>query len=203
MWREAYWRNQLPHKLKSIALGGPVSVTVTLLFLLLLPPISTVIRLFVAVVLAVGWLILGIRWLIGYFGARRIVPIISIIILMMIGLIGYFIWQDEPNRQLVVRIKQLGAYYVGSTGTFLVGDVDYVYFDSDAKDEQVRQFTDLEGLNNLQRIVLKYTHISDQTARKLGKFKSLRDLYIRGAGISDSTIEDLQEALPECRIEVK
>ena len=67
-------------------------------------------------------------------------------------------------------IRDLHAFYVGTTGTFLTGEVDYVYFDEEARDEQVAQFTQLEGLDGLKRLVFKGTRLTDGTARRLGRF---------------------------------
>jgi hypothetical protein len=192
----------MAEKPKSMNLGKAAALSVTIFLLLLITPFSFEVRRVIASSLILGWLLFGILWLIRRFGKIAIVGLA--ILGVLIGSIGgYAYWHDGPNRELVARIKECRPYYIGTTGTILVGNVDYIYFDSGANDDDVRRFTELEGLNHLNRLVLKGVRISDATAKGLKCFSQLRHLYIEGSTLNDETIEYLVDELPGCRIEVK
>jgi hypothetical protein len=187
---------------KPVVFPGAIPLTLALFIMLLVTPLPPEGRIVVVVLLLTGWCVAGVRWLYRRFGQKGIIAL-AILCSILAGSGGYAYWRDEPNRQLVSQVKQLHAHYVGTNGTYLTGQIDYVYFDEKATDEDVRKFTELKGLDCLDRLVFKGTQITDLTTRKLGQFPQLRFLYIEGARINDETIDHLERALPDCEIEVK
>jgi hypothetical protein len=193
----------VPGKKRFTAYQGSVAVAITFLLLLLLTPGTRELLLLIAGLLAAGSLLAGIDWLSRRFGAIKVILVLLTMGLTIAGAAWYAYWQDEPNRLLVAQIKQLGAYYVGSKGSFLTGEVDYVHFDSDANDDQVRQFTELQGLDSLERLFITNMRVSERTFKRFTRFTHLKCLYIEGSFINEDTLNELQSALPNCRIEVK
>jgi hypothetical protein len=186
-----------------MSLRQAVTLSLTLFLLLLLAPIPVQERRVFAGLLILAWLFFGINWLIRRFGKPALAALVTLVILIG-GTAWYAYWQDEPNRNLVAQIEECHPYYVGTTGgEFIRGKVDYVYFDSDATDDDVRRFTALEGLADLRRLVFKGTRVSDATAVRFKRFSGLEHLYIEGAKLGEQTIEVLLDELPNCRIEVK
>jgi hypothetical protein len=181
--------------------GKALSCTIGAIFLLLMPGIPWPGRLLVSGLLALAWLIAGARWAIRKYGRVAALALAGVAVATG-GAAAYAHWKDGPNRQAAAQVRSLGAFHVGTTGTFLTGDVEYVYFDEKAGDEQVDQFTRLDGLGGLRRLVLKGTHITDTTARRLARFSGLRHLYLEGTGVSPATVDELRRGLPGCMIEV-
>jgi hypothetical protein len=180
----------------------PVSSSVALFLLLLIAPMPFGLRGAIAALLLFGWSYAGLVCLVDRYGRRALVAIIAILVLTG-GAASYAYWEDTANRKAYSRIKGLRAYYVGTKGKILTGEVDYVYFDSNATDEDVRQFTELDGLQKLDRLVIKGTRISDATAKRFVRFKELTFLYLEGTQVTEETLEELDAAMPNCSIEAK
>jgi len=193
-------RTQAPRPGTAI-FGQAISGTLATLLLLLMPGIPWSGRLLVVGLLAFAWLAAGTRWAVRRYGRVAAWALAGVVVAVG-GTAAYAHWQDEPNRQAAAQVRELGAFYVGTTGTFLTGEVEYVFFDEKVGDEQVDRFTRLEGLGGLRRLVLKRTRITDATALRLARFSRLRDLYLEGTGVSPATVEELRRALPRCAIEV-
>ena len=159
-------------------------------------------RQILAVLLILGWPLAGAYWLIRRFGKRAVVGLAAVSISIG-GVVSYKYWKDGPNRRTYSQIKDLHAYYVGTTGKVFTGEVEYVYFDSKSSDDEVRQFTDLNGLDTLKQLVVHGSRISDSTAMKLTRFKNLKFLSLEGTLVREETLERLQADLPNCEIELK
>src|SRR5438105_2570318 len=111
---------------KRMALGGAVSLTLALLFLLALAPLSLEVRRVVAALIPLLWLAVGGAWAVCRFGKVAALVLVALVLILG-GMVGYAYWKDEPNRRIVAQIKELGASYVGTTGKLLTGEVEYVY----------------------------------------------------------------------------
>jgi hypothetical protein len=180
-----------------------VTLSVTLFLLLMLAPFPVQERRVFAGLLVLAWLFFCINWLIRRFGRIAVVALV-ILALLISSTAWYIYWQDEPTRNLVAQIRECHPYYIGTTGgEVILGKVDYVYFDSGASDDDVRRFTELEGLTDLRRLVFVGTRLSDATVMQFKRFSELEHLYIEGTKLSDETIEFLLDVLPDCRIDVK
>jgi Leucine-rich repeat (LRR) protein len=59
----------------------------------------------------------------------------------------------------------------------------------------------LEGLPKLFYLDLNSTAITDRSIAHLTKLTALKELYLRGTKISPAGLAQLQEALPNCKIE--
>lgn len=154
---------------KSPTLGkwsGAVSVSVALVLLIIVAPIPPDLRAMVAAMLVVGWSTGGMAWLVQRYGRPAKIGIFAIFVCIG-GWVGYEYWKDAPNRLAYSRIKELKARFVVTNGKIFTGDVEYVCFDAAASDEQVRQFTELEGLDKLRHLVFNGTKIRDVTAKKI------------------------------------
>src|SRR5262245_19951826 len=189
-------------RVRSGLLNKALGHTIAVLIVLWIAPVPAEIRLLVLLLIALGWLLAGIHWAYHRFGKVGIVALAGTG-LALTGVAGYAYWQDMPNRQLVAQIRDLHAFYVGTTGTLFTGEVDYVYFDSVATDEEVEQFTRLDGLAAVRRLVFKETKLADATTNKVGRFSEVRELYLESTNVSPATIEQLRALLPKCAIEVK
>lgn len=156
----------------------------------------------ILLLMALGWLVAGVR-----LAHRRFGKLADLVLLGIVSVLGstagYAYWQDGPNRRIVARIESLHAYYVGTTGNLLTGEVDYVFFDYKATDRDVEEFTRLEGIDGLKRLVFKGTKLTDATAEKLSRFSQLTQLFFEGAHLDQATIDHLQLLLPACEIEVR
>jgi hypothetical protein len=189
-----------PTRPRPVIFGGALSFTVVVV--LLSPALPVRVAVAAVALIGFGWLLAGITRFV------RVLGFPAILTLVMLGLLlgaagGFAYWHDAPNRHAAAQIKELGAFYVGTSGTFLTGEVEYVYFDKTAEDTQVSQFTQLQGLSGLRRLVLKQTRITDATAQRFGELSGLRSLYLEGTGVSAATIEQLQRQLPACNIECR
>jgi hypothetical protein len=182
--------------------SGPVSISVVLVLLLLCVPFPSDVRGLIALLLILAWTFTGLIWLVQRFGLPAILGIIALVV-PIAGAVSYSYWQDAPNREAYARIKELGASFVGTRGKVFTGEVDYVYFDSDANDAKVRQFTELEGIDDLDRLVIQGSGITDATARKVTRFKKMKYLYLGGTRVSREVVAELRAALPDCRIQVE
>jgi hypothetical protein len=180
--------------------GGVFSTSVAVLLLACLIPISTRERFSIIGLVIIGWLLAGVLWTSRRFGKYVVLAWIGLgIAFGSAG--GYVYWTDEPNRQLVANLKQLGADEVETRG-FLSTTVHFVRFDSKATNEQVGEFIELEGLDELDWLLFKGTKLTDATARKLRRFSKLQFMSIEGAQLSKDTVNQLRRELPNCRIMV-
>lgn len=144
---------------------------------------------------------MGSAWLIRRFG--RIAAIGQLTVLgTSAAYAGYAYWQDGPNRELVARIKECHASYIGTTREILVGDVEFVTFDWPARDDDIKQFTELD-VPKLNRLMIKDVRLTDETARRLARFTQLKSLYISGWPLDDETVFFLEDQMPNCRVEVR
>ena len=185
---------------------GAISLSVVLFLVLLITPFPSDLRGLLFCSLILGWFLAGVFWVVRRFGkttALVLALVLAAVSLTVGGIGAYAYWEDEPNRRAVSQVRELRAYYVGTTGKLLTGEIDYVYFDQEATDDDIGRFTELDGLQGLKRLVLKGTRINDVTARKLSRLSQLHHLYIQGSRLSEETIDHLFDAMPNCKIEVK
>jgi len=194
--------DRLRNRPRTIGVGRAAGLTVVALLVLRLASLPTEWRVAAYCLVGIGWLVAGARWATRRFG-KVVLLILASLGLAVVGIASYSYWQDGVNRQLVAQIKDLHAFYVGTTGTLLTGEVDYVYFDEEASDEQVARFTQLEGLDGLKRLVVKGTRVTDGTARKFGRFSRLTQLYLEGTEVSPAVLKELRLEVPNCEIEVR
>jgi hypothetical protein len=187
---------------KSITFGGATSLTVTLLLLLAALPFPSDARLAVVFLLALGWLIAACRWTILRYG-RRGGALVAVVALALTGWAGTLYWLDGPNRRLVAQIEQLPGCSAFTTGRIFTGEVNHVHIGSRASNKEVWQITQLEGLNHLERVFVDDVPIRAETAKQFGRFTTLRFLLFRGTGVSEETLDELQQQLPDCDIWVK
>jgi hypothetical protein len=148
------------------------------------------------------WLWAGARWSIQRYGQAAAITI-AVLVLAASGLAAWAYWRDAPNRRLVAQIEALPGCYAATSGGVLAGKVDHVYISSKAGDREVLQFTEVAGLDDLKILFLDGSRISDETAARIGRLKSLRHLCFSGTGVSEEVVEELRRQLPECEVEVK
>lgn len=149
--------------------------------------------------LAGGWSLAGCRWVARRFGRRGVLAL-AILALVVSGSVGYAYWLDEPNRRLVHQIEQINGCIAATRGGIFTGTVDNVVISSKASDEDVRCFTELDGLDGLRRLLIIEARISDATAKRLGRFSRLKYLTLYKTGVTEEAIEQLRIDLPECDI---
>jgi hypothetical protein len=61
--------------------------------------------------------------------------------------------------------------------------------------------TYLKSFHKLQTLVLAYTKVTDAGVSQLASLTSLQKLRIMGIKLNEKTLKDLQQALPDCKIE--
>ena len=59
----------------------------------------------------------------------------------------------------------------------------------------------LANFPNLKRINLRHTSISNAALATLAQLKGLEAIYLTGCNIDAARIQDLQQALPGCRVD--
>ncbi len=187
---------------KSGEFYGSLSLSLMLLLVVCVAPLPGEARQVIALLLLVWWLGLGTRWTFRRHGTKGIVAL-SLAPLVLGAAVGYAYWQDEPNRRLAAQIERLGGHAFGKKEGLLKGRIYSVHFDANAKEEQIRQFTDLDGLDGIEDVFIRGTPLTDATAKRLGKLTGLRFLFVKDTGITEETIAELQDKLPNCRIETR
>jgi hypothetical protein len=187
---------------KTIPFRGALSLSVALALLALVPPIPVELRVLIVFAVTVGWFWAACRWSVRRFG-RKSLGAIAAIGLTLSGLAGYAYWRDAPNRRTLAQIEQLPGCSAATEGQLLTGKVYQVYISSEAGDQDVLRFTELEGLDQLRNLILDGSQISDATARRIGRLKSLWNLSLLDTGISEAAVEELLRELPNCNIEVR
>jgi hypothetical protein len=182
--------------------AGALAVSVSLLLLSVVAPLPAEVRLLIVLGLAFGWAWVASRWAVRRFG--RMAGLAIAAVALMVGALGAgAYWRDEPNRRLVAAIEQLPGCYTANSRGLLVGKVEHVYINSQATDREVTAFTELSGLDDLQILFLNGPRITDATARRLGRLRSLRHLCLSETGVSAEVAEELQRELPWCSIEIR
>jgi len=61
----------------------------------------------------------------------------------------------------------------------------------------------LAGLDGLRNLNIDSVELKDSTARSLIQLKSLWNLSLLKTGISEQVIEELEQGLPNCKVEVR
>src|SRR4051794_537589 len=103
-------RDRAPNRSQSAGRNRALVLTISVLILLWVAPLPPESRVFLLLLIALGWLTAGVRWAYRRFGKVAIV-VLTGIGLALGGAVGYAYWQDQSNRQLVARIKELHPFY--------------------------------------------------------------------------------------------
>jgi hypothetical protein len=199
----------LPHQDATIAkrskpmrLGALLSLSVGLFVLSLVAPLPVGVRLLILLILAVAWGWIGTRWLVQRFGRTAAIAVAAVV-LFATRLFGRAYWLDAPNRRLVAQIERLPGCHAANGGGLFAGKVDHVYISATAADQDVAQFAELDGLDDLHILLIDGPRITDATARRLSRLQSLRHLCLAGTGVSEAVVAELRRALPSCTIEIR
>jgi hypothetical protein len=188
----------MPRPRKSLAFSGALSLTVALVLLICISPFAKSEKAVFGTIVAAGWIFGGAVWIIQRYGKVGSVAVGGCVAIIA-GMLVYAYVRDEPNRQLVERIKELGAKDVKTEG-LLTTRIWSITFGLSATDDQVKQFTELEGLEELESLRFDGTKLTDATAERLEHFRELRVLTIDGAKLQNDTILDLNDNLPKCQL---
>jgi hypothetical protein len=191
-----------PSRGQLLRLGSTLSASLALLLVgrLLRLPAGLWLVLVLAFAVSLGWAVS--RWLVERFGSKAAVAMVAVALLGG-GFVARAYWLDEPNRRLVAEIEKLPGCFPATGGSWLAGELDHVYINSAASDGDVAAFTELEGLGHLRVLFVNGPRLSDATARKLGRLKSLQHLCLSGTGVSQTVGEELRKALPLCNVEIR
>jgi hypothetical protein len=191
----------LTNRNKLARFGGAFASSVALALLVLTVPLPSALRPLILAGVTAAWTVAACRWAVRRFGKTAIFVVV-VAPLALLGMIGRAWWMDRPNRQLLARIDKLPGISAATNGTFFVGEVDHVYIGPNATDADVRRFTELEGLDGIRTLIINQARVSDGTARRFGRFTSLRHLVFQGTDVSDEVLVELERELSQCQIEV-
>lgn len=179
-----------------------LSLSFALLILAHIARLPPEIRLLITLGVGITWFWACTRWLGDRFGAfGTVIPFC--LLAMAAGIYASAYYVDSPNRRFVQEIEKIPGCYASHDGGLLVGPIHRVYISSDATDDGIEQFTQIEGVETLTSLLIIRAKLRDATVLKLDRLKSLNHLDLVETGVPGDVADQLQLALPKCEIDLR
>jgi hypothetical protein len=117
--------------------------------------------------------------------------------LLFLSYQGYVL---RSNLRLIAAIESRGASMAAMSGTVLPGYVNYISLGRKVGDNELADILALDGLENIEFMVANGSQITNSGLLLLQRLKNLQHIYIGKTGVTQSGIDQLEVALPNCLI---